>query len=193
MNVDLLPASLLRQWAYCPRIPFFRGVLGFTPAMPPWVERGTNFDALQQVLTSDRRFRILNAERWQRVRRVYLASPALGIHGIADLILRGPECFIVCDYKLDARRMERGTRLQLGAYALMAQETWDLPCRSLAVLTARPLRALIVDWNDTIAAEVRAAIEALRQIMERGVLPPSDAGVGKCGICEHLNHCNDRD
>lgn len=161
--------------------------------MPPWVDRGTNFDALQHILTADRRFRMLSAEHWKRLRRVPLASARLGIQGVADLILRGPEQFIVCDYKLDARRIERGTRLQLGAYALMAEQAWGISCHALAVLTARPIRALVIPWTKEIASEVGTAVEALRSSIEKGTLPSSDAGFAKCGICEYLNHCNDRD
>jgi CRISPR-associated exonuclease Cas4 len=190
---DSLPASMLRQWAYCPRIPFFREVLGIFPATPGWVEQGIQSDILQTVLSRDRRFRTLSAQGLKRLRRVPLYSARLGLHGIADLILRGEDRFIVCDFKLYADRIERGTRLQLGAYAIMAEEAWSIPCCGIAVLTGKPVRAILAEWSDGIRAETEAATAALWQALASGYLPPSNAGPAKCGICEYLNHCNDRD
>lgn len=193
MSDESIPASLLRQWAYCPRIPFIREVLGHRPAMPAWVARGEDFDAIQHALSRDRRFRELGAFGWQRLRRVELRSEEIGIHGTADLILRGPDRFLVCDFKLEATRIERGARLQLGAYALMAERQWGVRCHGLAVLTRKPVRALLAPFDDLARESVRHAIERLRATLEQGALPPSDAGPAKCGICEHLNHCNDRE
>lgn len=193
MSIDSLQASLLRQWAYCPRIPFIREVLGHRPAMPGWVARGQEFDAIQHVLSRDRRFRNLGAEHWQRMRRIDLRSEELGIHGTADLILRGTDGFLVCDFKLEAARIGRGARLQLGAYALMAEEHWSIPCEALVVLTQKPVRALVANFDDDARRAVHQAISEVRAILDLGTLPPSDAGPSKCGICEHLNHCNDRE
>lgn len=188
-----LPASMLRQSAYCPRIPFYREALGISPAMPGWVGQGVRFDACQTILSRDRRFRSLLANGFKRLRRVSLSSTTLGLHGIADLILRGPESFIVCDFKLSANRMDRGSRLQLGAYAIMAEEAWGFPCSAVAVLTGKPMRAIIAAWTEELREETRLASEALHSTIESGFLPPSDAGPAKCGICEYLNYCNDRD
>jgi CRISPR-associated protein Cas4 len=161
--------------------------------MPPWVQRGEVFDDVQHVLSRDRRFGRLAAANWRRERRVGLQSETLRLHGVADLVLRGPICFIVCDFKLGAAQMERGARLQLGAYALMAEEMWGQQCAGITVLTGRPVRALFSKWGEQERAATRAAIKELHAVMTATVLPHSPAGLAKCGICEHLNHCNDRD
>lgn len=184
---------MLRQWAYCPRIPFFREALGIVPRTPKWVAHGIEFDAVQFVLSRDRRFRELGIERYRALRRVTLGDKGVGVHGIADLILLGPDRLYVCDYKLYATRVERGTRLQLAAYALLAEQKYEVHCAGLLVITGKPMRTLACKWDDTIRAQTREAIEQVQRMLLEGVLPASDAGPAKCGICEFLNYCNDRE
>lgn len=191
-EADSMPVSLLRQWAYCPRIPFFREALGLSPVAPRWVESGTGYDAVQDALSGDRRFSSMSAAKMRPCRRVSLSDPVLRIHGIADLILLVDDRLYACDYKLEARRIERGARLQLAAYAIMAERLYGLPCEALIVLTGKPMRLLVAKWSAELRAEVEAAIGQVRAILEAGILPASDAGPEKCGICEYLNYCNDR-
>lgn len=182
----------MRQWAYCPRIPFFREALGIQPAMPAWTGQGEHFDQLQHALSRDRRFRGLDAAAMQRCRRVQLRDSKLRMHGIADLILVGPQRLLVCDYKLTAHKVERGARLQLGAYALLAEHKYGVPCAGLVVLTGKPVHVLLAQWSDTLRDEVQAAIAQVHAQLAAGILPASPAGPAQCGICEYLNYCNDR-
>lgn len=192
MKTESLPASLLRQWAYCPRIPFIREVQGAKGAAPAWVSQGMDYDAIQHMLSRDRRLIGIGLEHYRRHRRVQMHSESLGIHGIADLVFVGDKDVVVADYKLTGR-LGRGARLQLGAYAIMASEKLALPARELLLLHGKPVRATILPFDDTLKREVVSAVDSLRRTLEAGRMPSSDAGPAKCGICEHLNFCNDRE
>lgn len=187
-----LPASMLRQWAYCPRIPFFRETLGINPAMPGWTKQGVDFDALQHVLSRDRRFRRLHTGGYKHSRKVHLRDPSLQLHGIADLLLIGTDQLYVCDFKLDAERVTRGTRLQLAAYAVMAEKQYTLPCSGLVVITDKPMRLLLAPWNEQTRHELIDTLDTVKRQLGTGLMPDSGAGPEKCGICEYLNYCNDR-
>ncbi|HET8942225.1 MAG TPA: CRISPR-associated protein Cas4 [Rudaea sp.] len=190
---ESLPISLLRQWAYCPRIPFFRESLGIAPTMPKWVVQGTQFDDLQHVMSRDRRFAGIAVGAYRPQRRVSLRDAIRGLHGVADMVLLGPRDFFICDYKLHAARIERGTRLQLAGYAILAQSHYGLPCAGLIVLTGKPVRILRAEWNAELQGELDRAIAALFESVSGGSMPASDAPPSKCGICEYLNYCNDRE
>lgn len=193
MSTESLPASLLRQWAYCPRIPFIREVMGAAGVAPSWVSQGMDYDAIQHALSRDRRLVGMGLADYRRHRRLSLRSERLGIHGIADLVFEGERDVIVADYKLDGARFSRGSRLQLGAYALMAAEHFGLPPVAVLLLRGKPVQATVEGFDDAAGRQVIAAIAALRHVLEVGRMPASDAGPGKCGICEHLNFCNDRE
>lgn len=190
---DSLPASLLRQWAYCPRIPFFREVLGLFPTTPKWVAQGVDYDSVQFLLSRDRRFRNLGIEGFRVLRRVSLSDRTRQIHGIADLILLGRDSLYVCEFKLRAVRFERGMRLQLGAYALMAEQRYGVGCVKLLIITGKPMRILAEAWDDKVRQEIERAVRQVHESFAAGLLPRSDAGPAKCGICEYINYCNDRE
>lgn len=193
MSTETLPVNLLRQWAYCPRIPFIREVLGSRGEPPAWVSQGIAYDEIEHVLQRDRRLRTMGLESYEPHRRVSMTSTSLGLHGIADLLLKGTADIVVADYKLDQGPIRRGTRLQLGAYALLAEEHFGLPVRGLIVLFGKPVQAIAVAQIGGLAAEVKSAVAELRQVIDTGRMPATDAGPAKCGICEHLNFCNDRE
>lgn len=190
---ESLPASLLRQWAYCPRIPWIREVLGARGVPGPWVEQGLEYDRIQHHLQRDRRLQSLGFDDLRPHRRVPLRSESLGLHGVADLLLIGRDRFVVADYKLEARSMPRGTRIQLAAYAVIAQEQLGKPCIALMVLSGKPVRAILQPWTPELQREVIEAIRALRETLASVSMPPSDAQASKCTVCEHLNLCNDRE
>lgn len=193
MNLETLPVSLLRQWAYCPRIPFIREILGSSGKPAHWVQQGVRFDEVEHLLQRDRRLKRLGLESYRRHRRIALRSESLGVHGIPDLMLVGHSDIVVADYKLDGGPIRRGTRLQLGAYGLLATEHFGLPIAGLLVIFGKPVRASAIPYTPILVDEVHSAIAKLRHVLAAGRLPTSDAGPEKCGICEHLNFCNDRE
>lgn len=193
MSAESVPVSLLRQWAFCPRIPFIREVLGQHNTPPRWVGQGLDFDLLQQQLARDRRFRSFRLESYRPLRNVALSNPSLGLHGYADLVLLGDVDLIIGDYKLEAGPVRRGTRLQLAAYGLLAESEFRRPARGLMVISGKPMRVQWLDMNDALRSETLAAVDALAQVLNHPHMPASDAGPAKCSVCEHLNLCNDRE
>lgn len=49
-----VPVSLLRQYAFCPRIPFFYLIRNLHPPFRPWVKQGLGFHEKTQMLAKRR-------------------------------------------------------------------------------------------------------------------------------------------
>ncbi len=185
------PVNLLRQMLFCPRIPWFREVLGLAAPSQPWMRQGERFQEVMEQRLERRvlaRFGLDDAA-WHK--RPFLRSPALGLHGIADLALVGTDRVAVVEIKLGSGGVRRGERLQLAAYGLMAEAHFALPCREVFLLFGeRGFERITL--GDALRKEVRAAAGRLCAIMAAQRVPDSPATAAQCTQCEHLNACNDR-
>lgn len=187
-----LPCSLLRQFLFCPRIPYFHEVLGIRPAQPLWVRQGIDWHHRQEILSRNRtlaRFDLLQA---RRLSQVQLASEAHGLHGIADLVLLTPEEVIPVEFKQGPAPLNKGGQLQLTAYGVLAEEKFKLPFRRSFVLSGEKAKATCFPDSPERRAQLAQTVAELNRTLETPLLPDSSASVPQCGQCEFLAHCNDR-
>jgi CRISPR-associated exonuclease Cas4 len=49
-----LPISLIRQYCFCPRIPYFQELLKLNPKRPQWVKQGEKLHQQQQKVFKHR-------------------------------------------------------------------------------------------------------------------------------------------
>jgi CRISPR-associated exonuclease Cas4 len=193
MSVSSLPASLLRQLVFCPRIPYFQEVLGINPARPLWVKQGLEWHVAQQKLSRYREFKALGLDQATRHHAVSMSAMELGLHGIADLVLETEAHVYPVEYKLHIEQPRKGQILQLLAYGLMAEEYFAKPCANAFILWGAPLKMRTLIFDAAARAEVQAAAESLHRIVADRRLPDSPASLQKCAQCEFLNYCNDRE
>jgi CRISPR-associated exonuclease Cas4 len=187
-----LPAHLLRQHAFCPRIPYFLEGLGITPETPLWVRQGQDYHQRQERLTRDRtlkRFGLAQAVRHFRMR---LNSSELGIHGVADAVLETSDAVFPVEFKTEFSEAGRGQLLQLAAYGLMAEETLTKPFEAGFLLYGAKGKTRRIKRTDPLVNDVGRALAAIRQNLAAARMPESPASVPQCGQCEYFNYCNDR-
>ena len=63
-----VPVSLLRQYAFCPRIPFFYLIRNLHPPFRPWVKQGLGFHEKTQMLAKRRKGKTLRIEFSEEIR-----------------------------------------------------------------------------------------------------------------------------
>lgn len=73
---DSYPVHLLRQYLFCPRIPWFNVVRNLYPATPSWVRRGIRYHEVQQALSKRR-----NLSRYGLDERYRLVRVNVGLAG----------------------------------------------------------------------------------------------------------------
>ena len=81
---DSIPISLIRQYCFCPRIPFFYLVYGISPELKPWVEEGLSFHERMSVLQRRRNLSSVRFDEGRFVPHVDVKSELLKFHGRVD-------------------------------------------------------------------------------------------------------------
>lgn len=187
-----LPCSLLRQFLFCPRIPFFSEVLGIRPPQPLWVKQGVDWHRRQETLSKNRtlsRYGLLSAHlRFQ----CHLESETLGIHGIADLVLLTETEVVPVEFKQGSAPLNRGGQVQLTAYGVLAEERFNLPFKRCFVLSGDNAKTQSFPDTPDRRSMLHNTIARLRQTLSAPLLPDSPASLPQCGQCEYLARCNDR-
>ena len=187
-----LPCSILRQFLFCPRIPYFCEVLGIRPPQPLWVKQGVDWHRRQERLSQNRtlsRYGLLCAQRHFQCQ---LESETLGIHGIADLVLLTDSEVIPVEFKQGSAPLNRGGQIQLTAYGALAEERFKLPFKRSFVLVGDSPKAIAFPDTPDRRADLQTTIARLHQPLDSPLLPESTASLPQCGQCEYLAHCNDR-
>lgn len=190
--MDSVPISLLRQFVFCPRIPWFHLVESRRPPTPVWVRQGIDHDRAQQALAATRRYRRLGLAGCTAHSKPTLSSDRERIHGVPDLVLETNASVVVTEYKLRRPGSMNGARLQLAAYALVAAARWGKDARWAALITGRRMKVSWIAVTDGLIEQVRATVVAIETIRNTPLLPESPASGEKCAQCEFLRFCNDR-
>lgn len=190
-----LAISMIRQFAFCPRIPYYREILGIEVKAPLWVEQGVVYhNAVEKMLPrrSLKRFQLENAVLQTSVP---VRSERLGIFGQADAVLYEEDSAAPIEIKTQKwdAKPTRGQRLQLAAYGMAIEDSRNLNVRNTFFLVEGKRKVHTISLDDKIRDDVRKTIDRIREIFAMQILPDSSASLYQCGQCEYLTFCNDRD
>ena len=186
-----LTATDLKQWAYCGRIPYYRYVMpvAFAPTYP--MQRGRNVEAAVEALERRRGLRRYGLERGERRFGVWLRSERMGLSGKLDLlIVTAKACFPV-DFKDTSGGVRDNHRMQLAAYALLAEEAYGRPAQ-VGFIYAIPTRQLLkVPITQRERKAVTSALAQMRSMIAQGMIPEPTPVRARCVACEYRNFCGD--
>lgn len=190
-----LPVSLLRQWAYCPRIVFFREAMRIAASEPFHVMQGIEAHRRYAMLERRRGLSRFGLEGFRKAFSVPMKSERLGIHGIVDGILVGEESIHVIEFKPDSRHVPAGHLFQTMGYGMLAEEHYAMPLAGLHILHGEKGHTVSVTGErlEVLRWKTLDAISHARKIVGEAFMPTSPAADSKCAQCEYLNFCGDRD
>lgn len=161
--------------------------------MPLWVSQGVAHHEKEKALFGRRKLERFGIEDPEIEFDSVVSSKLLGVHGIADMLLIGKNCTAVLEFKIDHRSLYRGAILQLAAYSIATEETYNTKVpRSYFVVGTRAKVVPIV-INEELREKVRMLRFEMGQVFATGLMPNSSAGSAQCGQCEFIARCNDRD
>lgn len=184
-------ATDLKQWAYCPRIPFYRYVLPVRPAATYKMQRGKDIQAAVEALERRRGFRAYGMRDGERRFGLWLHSERLGLSGKLDLLILTPDACYPVDFKDTEGGPRRNHRLQLAAYALLAEEAFARPAPDGFIYLVPEKRVAALALTEADRDGVRAAVVEMRQMIEREEMPPPTSVRSRCAPCEFRNYCGD--
>jgi CRISPR-associated exonuclease Cas4 len=186
-----LTATDLKQWAYCPRIPFYHHVLPVRPAPTYKMSRGTNIQGAVEALERRRGFRGYGMRQGERRFGIWLHSERLGLSGKLDLLILTDDACYPVDFKDTAGGPRRNHRLQLAAYALLAEETFERHAPDGFIYLVPEKRIVPLGLTEADRADVRQALADMRWMIEREELPDPTSIRARCAACEFQNYCGD--
>lgn len=184
-------ATDLKQWAYCPRIPFYRYVLPVRSVPTYKMQRGKDIQGVVEVLERRRGFRAYGMRDGERRFGLWLHSERLGLSGKLDLLIVTPDACCPVDFKDTEGGPRRNHRFQLAAYALLAEETFERPAPDGYIYLVPERRVVGMNLTEADRDEVRRALAGMRKMIEREELPAPTPVHARCEACEFRNYCGD--
>ena len=194
LSESTIPISLLRQYCFCPRIPYFQEVMQLQLTEKPWMKQGVAHHQRQAMLSRRRnlsRFGILGDARV--LSDVYVRSQKLGCHGIADMMLETETSLYLVEFKISELKPVKGHILQVAAYAMAAEEQFEKPVAGVYILYGDRGKTFEVKLSAALRRQVENMVIRVSLLLNGASMPDSPASAEQCGQCEYLNFCADRD
>lgn len=190
----LIPASMVRQFHFCPRIVYFTLVEGVRERVTESMLEGQA--AYQDELRREERRKTLLALRRETVSErhldLYLRSERLGLEGQLDLLAKTSRGYLVVEYKW-AEKPKRKGRVrhhiyQTAAYAALVEDVLGLAVTKIAIYYGLSRELVELAYTPQLKQHVLWTLKKIKRIIERGELPPPRTGP-KCKGCGYYSVC----
>lgn len=187
-----IPAHLIRQYIFCPRIVYFNEVRQLKPKQTLWMSQGVDFHQRTEMLNRRRKLTKYGVvETAKFTHNVHLKSEELLIHGVVDAIIDAGEAYFPVEFKLAESPPSLGHILQLTAYGVMMEECYKVSIERGFLLYGAKGKVVQVEiqrYRDRLTA----ILGKIHKLYENSLMPSSSATENKCGQCEYYNYCADR-
>ena len=187
-----VPVNLLRQWCFCPRVPYYQELLGTQIARPPWVAQGNKYEVVQQNLFKRRNLSRFGLSEGELRAQVQMANPKEPFHGIADMVIRTAKAVHVVEIKLNLDKVGKGIVAQLAALSILAEAEFGKPATDAFVVFGRRSQVRHIQIDADLRSYTRRLARRIQDTLISGIKPSSPASERQCAQCEYLNYCNDR-
>lgn len=184
-----LTVTDLKNWAYCPRVPFYMTFLARRPTTFK-MEAGRASHEHTTELEERRSLRAYGLREGERQYHVRLRSERLGLSGLLDMLIVTAEEAIPVEFKATGG-VSQNHKVQLAAYALLVAEGWQRPVQRGYVYTIPSRRAHRVEITSELTETVTRMLTEARQSLVGEVKPPPTAMRQKCRDCEFRRYCAD--
>lgn len=180
----LIPARMLNEFAYCPRLPWLEWAQG---------EWSDNVDTLE----GKRVHRVVDQPAGSRAafhdRSVHLSSAELGLTAVIDLIERDGGRARPIDYKRGRKPQVAGgawepEKVQLCAQGLLLREHGYESNEGVLYFAASRERVR-VRFTPELITRTRILIEEMKQLRAGGAIPPPLEDSPKCPRCSLVGIC----
>jgi CRISPR-associated exonuclease Cas4 len=181
----------LKQFAYCPRIPFYQHIMGFHGKPTYKMEQGKAAQAAIESLEKRRRFREYGFSEGKRHFGLSLYSRELGVSRKLDLLIETPDGCYPVDFKYTTGRPHHNHLLQLSGYTLLVAEHFGkrVPAGFIFIITDD----LTVQFpmTDVLLSEARSALRSMHTMIAHEIFPDPTSARARCTDCEYRNFCAD--
>ena len=192
-GAPFLPARMVNEYVYCPRLAYLEWVQG------EWADNADTVAGTYRHRRVDREDRplppaeVLAESEQLRTRSVDLSSRRLGLVAKIDMVESDGENVVPVDYKKGKRpHVAAGAyepeRVQLCLQGLLLEEN-GYHCTEGVLYFAESRERVRVVFDDELRATTRTAIGGLRLVAEGGCIPPPLRDSPKCPRCSLVGIC----
>ncbi|GAB5494568.1 MAG: CRISPR-associated protein Cas4 [Phototrophicaceae bacterium] len=189
-NSDLFTVTDLKQFMYCQRILYYHTCLPDIRPVTYKMQAGKRRHEDEHKRSLRRTMSLPMIETAQREFDVPVQSLTLGLSGQVDEVIFMPEGMIPVDYKL-AKKASPHYKIQLTAYAMMLEETFDLPALKGILYLIQKREAVEINLSRNLRNKVVDAIAQMREIATSEAMPAPCKNRRSCLDCEFRRFCND--
>jgi len=186
-----LIVSDVKQYAYCPRIPFYRYAMPVGRRTTFKMDHGKEQHVNLERLESRRKLRRYRLEGGERLFGLWLRSERLGLAGKLDLVIRTPATDYPVEFKYTEGGVAANHRLQLTAYGLLVQEHFGRAVDRGFVYLIPNDDVQVVEIGDEERQAVLDTLRAIREAVAVERMPAPTSQRAKCLDCEFRNYCGD--
>jgi CRISPR-associated exonuclease Cas4 len=190
-NLFSLRVNDLKQFGYCPRIVFYNTVMPVERKSTVKMERGKEIELKLDALEARRTLRRYRLSEGERRYHVWLSSDRLGLSGRLDLLIVTADGCYPVDFKHTRDRPRRNHVLQVGGYALLAEDVLQRPVPAAFIYIAPRNQLVRVIVTDGLRDLVRARLDQIREMVREQFLPDRTPVRARCEECEFRNYCGD--
>jgi len=185
-----LTVTDVRQYTYCPRIPFYHHVMPLERPTTAKMDIGREEHETTSAKEARRTLKAYGMKEGERRFGVDLGPAPLGLRGKIDMMILTPEEAIPVEYKM-AAAVGLHHKYQLTAYAILAEHALKRPVTRSFVYLTPAKRALEVPITAAMRDHVHKLLAALRDSIENERLPRPTPHRARCVACEYRRFCGD--
>ena len=193
---DYLPARMLNEFVYCPRLFYYEWVEGVFAENRETTEGSLRHQKLERKEDELPAAHELGEEDEIRSRSVTLSSDAHQLIAKLDLIEGAGGCVTPVDYKRGSpRRTDDGEieawdtdRVQLGAQALVLRDN-GYRCAEGVIYYVTTKQRVRVPFDETLMRETLDALLRARETAASAAIPPPLVDSPKCPRCSLVGIC----
>lgn len=186
-----LTVTDLKQFAYCPRIPYYRYVLPVGFKRPYKMERGKDLQGAVEALERRRGYRKYRIDGGERLFGMWLRSQRLRLSGKLDLLIRTTSAAYPVDFKDTEGPLRANLRVQLATYALLVEDALGVkvPAAFVYFMPRRAVEEVAID--NRLRERAVDLVGRLRAMVTAERMPEPTEVRARCTDCEYRNYCAD--
>ena len=181
----------LKQFGYCPRIPFYQYVMPVEKKATFKMEEGKRAEMVLDKLEQRRSLRKYRLNEGTRHFHRWIRSAELGLSGKLDLLVESPSGLFPVDFKYTTGQPQKNHVYQLCGYALLVEEVYQQTVTHGFIYLIPKEEAVVVELTPGRKEEARRMLEEMRAMIAAEQMPEPTPVRARCEECEFRNYCGD--
>lgn len=187
-----LTVSDVKQYSYCPRIPYFTYIQPVDKKVTPKMEFGKEEHLDFSRLEKRRTLAAYRLDEGERSFQVRLSSERLGLEGVLDLLVINTQGYFPVEFKNSTRAPELNHKYQLVAYAMLVEDVHRVRVRHGFIYLIPNKRVYPVRVTQSARDFVKSVLARIRSMVQAETMPAGARSWARCTDCEFRNFCADR-